>query len=179
MMEASRISLAYVESEDRIRLDCGDGKGRLTLLLTRRITRRLVKGLADLLASSSLAVTRTPADLRREVIVLEHFSAVMAPSPQPAAAGGGEAADPADPADLGQGLVDNVEVQIHPTSFRLVFHAGAGPVASLWPSRAELHKILAALAREARRGDWNIGEEAGWISDAESVVLSPSGRSAS
>ena len=164
MLEVKRISFDYHEVEDRLHLDCGDGQTICRLLLTRRITRRLLSSFAQALVASSPAVSRAPADARREVMVLEHFASLAVPAPpaEPVAAGAAEATS-----DLGQTVVWKVDVTIEPVLFKLTL------------TRGDFHKVLAALDRVAEAADWNIRAEAGWLDGAEALVTSASGRTAS
>ena len=80
MIEVKSINFGYDAVEDRLLLDCIGGDAARTLLLTRRITRRLLHGFANALETSSPAVRRAPAEVRREVIALEHFSSLAVES---------------------------------------------------------------------------------------------------
>jgi hypothetical protein len=177
-MDAKRLTLSYDETEDRIRLDCADGSQAVRLLLTRRITRQLVRGFAETLATSSAVVARAPADMRREALVIEHMSAVMAP-PADTPSGGPQKRPDEGGDRLAEGLVHRVDVEVTPTIFRLLFHSAAGVPVTLSPGRGDFHRLLASLAKLAGQAGWDLGGEADWLDNAESVALSPAGRSAS
>jgi hypothetical protein len=161
MMEATQITISYDEIEDRIFVDTGDGRTRARLILTRRITHRLLGAFIALLERSSLAVTRAPADLRAEVIAFEHLSAISHSEEQDT---------PASPAPLSPAtgapdatVIAKVDVQVAPQSFRLLFHSSEEAVAGLTLSRPNFHKILAALDRFAAAAEWNIRGDAEWL----------------
>ncbi len=176
-MKVKSLTFAYDETEDRILLGCSNDSQSRRLLLTRRITRRLLSAFANVLKTSSRAVKQAPADLRREVIVLEHLASLSAE--QPAAGGTVGAGDPAALADLGQALVWKVDVAVEPVLFTLSFHSTTAPLAALSLNRADFHKVLAALDHCALVAEWDVHAEAGWLGEAENVAASMERRNAS
>ena len=177
MIEVSNITFSYSEAEDRLLLNCAGQSAAQTLLLTRRVTRRLLGGFAEALVRTSPSLVKVPADLRREVIVLEHFSSLateVGSGNQPGPTGEATSAE-----ELGQALVWKVDLEIQPTMFRLAFHSGERPLVTLGLTRRDFHKLLAALDRWALVAEWNIRGDAGWLNDAEAIAVSPGGRSAS
>jgi len=73
LLSPTHLSLSYNIAEDRlIIIATGQNKARLALLLTRRLTERLINGLAALLEKSSVVAARAPAELRGDVVLLEH-----------------------------------------------------------------------------------------------------------
>lgn len=186
------ITFGYDDDADRLFLDCSDPVTALRLWLTRRLTRRLLAAFAGALERSSPAVRKAPADARQEVMAMEHLmslaveqAAPQQPSPD-AAAGDGtgpgvaqtEAASP--PEDRRRAaLVSRIDVEIHPTEFRLLLHSADNPLASVGLNRGEVHKVLAALDHWARVAEWDIAAAAGWLDGAERAAVSVIGRNAS
>jgi hypothetical protein len=159
MMETTSISISYSEGDDRLFLDATGVQGAGRLILTRRITRRLLSAFVKLLEKSSVALTRAPADMRTEVIALEHLSAMQ----QPQEARGPAQSGSALPKAFDPMVVAKVDVQTLPRAFRLVFHSAQEPVASLTLNRQKFHRLLAALDRFATAAEWNIRDGAEWL----------------
>lgn len=159
MMETKSISISYDEADDRLFLDASDANGSGRLILTRRITRRLLSAFVTLLEKSSVALKKAPADLRTEVIALEHLSAVSQAQDVNRSAIPGQSLRKAfDPV-----VIAKVDVQMRPRAFRLVFHSAREPVASLTLSRQKFHRLLAALDQFAAAAEWNIRDGAEWL----------------
>jgi hypothetical protein len=176
MIEARSLQFRYDEVEDRLFLDCFGDESARTLLLTRRITRRLLHVFANALANSSPVLQRVPIEARQEVIALEHFSSLAAAAP-PSASGPAAPAEPLP--NLGQDLVWKVDIQIEPVLFRLVLHSPDAPLASLALTRGDFHKLLAVLDHWAVDAEWNIRGDAGWLNGAQEAAISGAGRNAS
>lgn len=175
MIEVTNIGFGYDENEDRLVVTCADGKQAQPLLVTRRIARRLLQGFANILEVSSPAVSRAPAGLRHEVIALEHFSSLAAvPEGQPGPA------DPGiSPVSLPPTLAIKVDVEVHPTLFRLVIGSVSEPLVTLSLTRGDFHKLLAAFDHWANVAEWNIQGDAGWLNGAQAAVASIGGANAS
>lgn len=157
MIESSRIFVGYDENEDRIFVDFSNAEGRCRLWLTRRITRRLWSAIVDILERSSPTLSKTPADMRQEVIAFEHLSALSRPEP----ADEGKAVKPV--ADHGADLLHKVDINFSRDAFRLVFHAMTEPKAGLTVGRTELHKILALVDQCATAAQWDLGIATEWL----------------
>jgi hypothetical protein len=164
MMEATSISISYSEADDRLFLDTGDAQSAGRLILTRRITRRLLSAFVTLLEKSSAALKRAPADLRTEVIALEHAMSQSQEASRPAQPGR-VLAKSFDPV-----VVAKVDVKVLPRAFRLMFYSAHEPVASLTLSRQKFHRLLAVLDQFATTAEWNIRDGAEWLdATAENV----------
>ena len=161
MIESTRISVGYDETEDRIFLDCSDAGARIRLWLTRRITQRILAAVAELLERSSPTLLKAPADMRQDVIAFEHLSALSAPEAPPATPG--EGADGARISDRGAALLHKVDIETQPYAFRLVFHAADGPKAGLTVIRTDLHKTLALFAQAASVAGWEMAGSGEWL----------------
>jgi len=160
----THISLGYSQSEDRLVLWIGSGEGAPTLHLTRRLTGMLLNGLAGILARSSAMAAQAPADLRDEVVMMEHQGATTAAGPVPA--------DPASlPPPAPPILVQTVNITTHTTSFSLVLRTGEDTeVASLRLSRAELHRVIELLRRQSDVAGWALPVDAGWLAPVSGQV---------
>lgn len=178
--KAQRLQFAYHPGEDRLVLtvDLAGGAAQ-PLLVTRRLAGRLLNGIAALLARSSAAASRAAPELRDDVILLEHQSAVAAPRPD---ASGKPAADPAPdrgnappPQDAPRRaplLLENMEFTIEKARFVVRMNAGGKKVAWLHASRGELHRVLDVMTRLVERADWRIEVKAEWLSaDAEHATI--------
>ena len=163
MIESTRIFVGYDENEDRIFIDFSDAESRCRLWLTRRLTRRLWSAIIDILERSSPTVSKTPADMRKEVIAFEHLSAISRPEP---AAADPSAQPPADKADRGAALLHKVDINFTQEAFRLVFHTAAEARAGLTVGRTELHKILALVDQCATAAEWDLGVATEWLRQA-------------
>ncbi len=161
MFEATSISMSYNEREDRIFVDARGAEGNAHLVLTRRITRGLLGTFATLLEKSSVAVSRAPADMRSDVIAVEHLSALRhAREPQ-------SSLPDANPHLYPPILVDKVDVQVTRTSFRLMFHGSDGPVAGLSLSRSKFHRLVAAIDHLSSSAEWNIRGGIAWLEGSQ------------
>lgn len=173
MLDATTLTVGYDETEDRLLMTCRAAGGEaVTLLLTRRITRRLLAGFAGVLARSSPTLGRTPAELRAEVIVLEHLGALagagaVLPEAGPPGPEAGPAADGGRPAIK---LVTKVDLQTLPDRFLLVFHDAESALVRLAARRPEFHRLLSLLDRHAAAAEWSIRGDAGWLGQTEAVM---------
>ena len=127
---ASQLTFAYSESEDRLTLLARDAAGgAVHVLLTRRLTERLINGLAQLLEQSSPLAQTAPADLRSDIILMEHQDALFGEGR--AQAESVEAAEPATPIPLAH-LVLTIDVVILPSLSRKILsvknYAQAGTI---------------------------------------------------
>jgi hypothetical protein len=165
MMNVTTVAAAYLEQDDRLALDCADGVSRLRLVLTRRITRRLLGACISLLERSSAVLAKAPPDLRSEVIGMEHLSALSQrnePVPAPPTR---------DLDDLGAVLVTQIDLRATADSFILIIQSGTEPVARLASSRPVFHKTLALLDEWATHAEWNIGGRSAWLDAAAAGAL--------
>lgn len=167
------LSFTYDPRADRILLTVMVGSGeeqrRRLLLMTRRLTGRLVDGLAQLLEKTSPVAAQAPAEVRDDIILFEHQDAVTSGGDdQPG--GGREAARTLSPgtnpnagANAAAALLDTVDVTVKPTRFDLTFKAGQDTL-SISVGRAELHRLVEVLSRQAAHAAWNLAPETAWLS---------------
>jgi hypothetical protein len=175
MAGTSTIRMGYIEAEDRLLVEFIDAESKVTLLFTRRVTRRVIRGIAQLLARSSRAMAHAAVEHKTEVLVIEHQSAL-----QSVAAAGANSAAPSDsPVAPGPppDLLGKLDVRTMPRFFRLSFHGCAGVSRVIDVTRPDLHRLLATLHRLARLAGWNIEGEVGWLAEAEAPIIPPAAAS--
>ena len=162
------VKLSFLESEDRLILDLGMAATTETVLLTRRLTRRLITGVARILARQGSLPAHVPACHKTEMLVWEHLSAR-----QPARS------DDADAFPVQSGprppppcpLLSRLDIQIRGEGFHLCFENRAGGSRALIMSRGELHRLLASLRQLARLAAWDLDGEVDWLQEADSPTL--------
>src|SRR5208282_5708161 len=93
MTSVQTIRMGFLDSDDRLLLDFVFKDNIETVLITRRITRRMIVGLAQTLGTSSAIMERVPASHKTDMLIWEHLTALQPES------GGGSAAVP-EPAGL-------------------------------------------------------------------------------
>ena len=165
------IRIGYIEIEDRVLAEFINADRKVTYLITRRMMRRVINGIAQLLARSSRAMARAPIDVKAEVLILEHQSAVQAtaasadsPGPQPAAE------PPGPPPEL----LSKIDIETHQRLFRLTFTSHGATAQKLDLSRSELHRLLASLHKLAHSAAWNLEDEVDWLKEADAPFTPPS-----
>jgi len=169
---ANTVHVRFDAVQDRLVLLCETTAGdTLTLLLTRRITRRLLRAAAETLARSSKTAARSPVGFRTQVMAMEHLGALA--GPKPSTAPPPKADTP--PVESGS-LVDRVEIRPKSEQFDLWLCAGSVPLVRVPARRAELHRLLAALDRCATQAEWDIHTETGWLDQIDAVARQPAGR---
>lgn len=163
-----QVSLGYSAKEDRLVLWLGSGEGARSLFLTRRLCALLINGLAGLLARSSSVAAQAPADMRNDIVLMEHQGAMAAASVRPASP---ESLPPVSATASAPMLVETVNITTTPDNFRLVFRPspeGAGPEVAL--SRSDLHLVLEMLKRQTDLAEWNLPIAPGWLTTASGQV---------
>lgn len=172
---AKSMSFTHSESEDRLVLLVeGEAGARLALMFTRRLTERLMNGLASIIERSSVAANHAPADMRGDVILLEHQGAVSAAT-GPTGSDGSSKADPSGgegmTGEVPARLVTSVTVNTQPENFDFVIRDGEIALARFQVNRTELHRILDILGRQAKAAAWNLRTEAGWLEPGQTSFL--------
>ncbi len=183
----SNIRFQYDAFEDRLRLLCElPGKPTRSLMFTRRLALRLVNGFAKLLERKSWQSLATPTSSQTNSLVHEHFAAVAqleggrasaaeksahTEEVQPA-----PAQDSAQSAEFADVLISHVDVQLNGERFNLTFFNQHEKQLRLKPTRAEMHRMLAALLNLSEKAGWNISVQDTWLSDLEISRLAASGQ---
>jgi len=163
--------MGFLNADDRLLIDFVYRDRIDTMLITRRILRRILHGLAEVLATSSPVVARVPASHKSEMLAWEHISAL-----QPETQGEGaapEAATPQQRQAMPWNLLSKLDIDAHPNAFHLRFEDSAGLLVSMSTTRAELHRLLANLRQLARHAEWDLDTEIGWLIEADAPQLQP------
>lgn len=166
---ASQLTFAYSEPEDRLTLLARDAAGgAVHVLLTRRLTERLINGLAQLLEQSSPLAQTAPADLRSDIILMEHQDALFGKGR--AQAESVEAAEPATPVPLTQ-LVLTIDVEVRPRTFEIGMRAGETALIRLSLDRHSVHRLVEALGQRAEAAGWNLVLGAAWLEPDQTQIV--------
>jgi len=169
MNSVKTLRMGFLNVDDRLLIDFVQAERTETMLVTRRILRRIIIAIADLLARSSPVVARVPASHKSEMLAWEHLSALQ-PEGQ-GGAGGEEGAvqRPAQPWNL----LAKLDINTQPNSFSLRFEDVTGRLVTIAMNRAELHRLLANLRQLARHAEWDIDSEVGWLVEADAPQMHP------
>lgn len=168
-LKVTSVSVLYHSAEDRLALITGlPGGVRISIMMTRRLTSRVVHALAQLLERTSAAARGVPAQAREDVIMFEHQGALAAKKPVTShltedmqkilGIGKGKGARPLSI------LLDTVDVSLTEKLCVLTLKvAGGKPIARIDATRGDLHRFLALLHRRAEEADWNLSTEKNWL----------------
>ncbi len=170
MTSVSTMRMGFLDTEDRLLMDFVYSDHTMSMLGTRRIIRRALQGIAQVLAQSSPVIARVPATHKTEVLVWEHLSALQLDGGH--AGGGGDQAPPGHSTPPWQVLV-KLDINTQPTSFALRFEGRGGAVVDMTMSRPELHRLLASLRQLARHAEWDLDTEIGWLIEADAPQMRP------
>jgi hypothetical protein len=171
-IKATSLTFTFNEAEDRLVVLASNPAGaQIGLLLTRPMTGRLINGLAGILEKSRLTASHAPAEMRDDVVLLDHQGAMSGGSYQQQAMSVPDAdapqADP-QPVQIQTVHIQSIYVSVKPTHFEIVLQDGRfQPVVAVDVGRAELHRVLALLTRKAEEADWDIRIEAKWLESGQ------------
>lgn len=166
-----QLGLRYDRESDRIQLLLADKeRWSLEIQLTRRITRRLLVALVNLLARSNPILRRAPAGVRLEVIVLEHLGALSGHSLTTQSRPPAQVSAPSDFVCARSVVATVINVRALPDSFSLRIGEADKPDAEIKLSRTDLHRLLAVLDRHAEKAEWNLQAETGWLGKTAHVM---------
>lgn len=170
MNSVKTLRMGFLNVDDRLLIDFVHDDHTETMLVTRRILRRMIIAIADVLARSSPVVARVPASHKSEMLAWEHLSAL-----QPEGEGGamGEEAAPQQRPTQPWHLLTKLDINTQPNNFHLRFEDGTGRPVAMSMSRAELHRLLANLRQLARHAEWDIDSEVGWLVEADAPQMHP------
>jgi hypothetical protein len=169
MTSVSTIRMGFLESDDRLLLDFVYPDETMTLLITRRITRRMIQGLAQMLANSNAAMARVPASHKTEMLIWEHLSARQLGEGCDA----GPAAEQPPRKKMPWPLLQKLDVTAQKGGFCLSFQGSDGVLVTLDTNRGELHRLLASLRQLARHAEWGLDTAVGWLVEADSPTMRP------
>jgi hypothetical protein len=169
-----RFTIVFHEAEDRLLVLAADGAGEQQgLVLTRRLTARLINGLAVILERSNVAASTAPDELRSDIVLMEHQGALAGTD---AAAPAGEAqaqaptADPAGTVQINLRLVTSVDIKTNPRDFHMALKTAVGEPVAVVLNRLDLHRLVELLKRQADTAGWNLQIEADWLGDDHSQL---------
>ena len=174
-IKATSLTFSYSEAEDRLVVLASNPTGaKIGLLLTRRLTGRLINGLAGILEKSSVAASHAPAEMRDDVVLLEHQGAISDKGTQEQTKSAPDTDAPPltqQPVQIQTVHIQSIDVSVKPTLFEIVLKDGRlQPIVALDIGRAELHRVLALLTRKAEEADWDIRIEAGWLEPGQTSL---------
>lgn len=169
-LRATSLQFAYSDAEDRILVLAWDGlRNGVHLCLTRRLTHRVVNGLAHLLEQSSPVASVAPADLRDDIILLEHQDALYGESqPSQQQALRTEQTTLEMPAPR---LVSAIDVNITPQTFELLMRDNDSQLVHLSLTRLEVHRIIENLSQRAKAAGWNMSVESAWMEPGQTEIV--------
>ena len=168
-VRAASLRVGYLEAEDRLPLLAADAAGlAVHAALTRRLTERLVNGLAHLLEQSSAVAVQAPAAMRDDIILMEHQTALYG-----AGAPTGEAAEQADepPALPVPQLVTALDISITPANFEIRMRAGETALIHLSLDRLQVHRLVEVLGQRAEAAAWSIPVGAAWMEPGQTKIV--------
>jgi hypothetical protein len=170
-LRAHKLSFSYSEAEDRLVLIMDSREGqRVSVLMTRRLTIRLLNALASLLERSSPMARQAPSPLRDDVVLLEHQGAIQAGARQ-AAVPPASAPEPPPQLLLAPTLLSAVDISTKPSHFSLTFRDARLTLATCDVTRAELHRVVQGLLTKVGETDWNIRVEAAWLGAGQQSMV--------
>lgn len=170
MTAVKTMRMGFLDTEDRLLMDFVYPDQTLSMLVTRRIIRRAIQAIADLLAQSSPVLARVPASHKTDMLVWEHLSALQFEGGE--AGEGGEQAGARHSTPPWQVLV-KLDIKTEPSSFSLRFEGRGGAVVTMAMSRPELHRLLASLRQLARHAEWDLDSGIGWLVEADAPQMRP------
>lgn len=167
--DVSSLKLTYDPIEDRIRATFVLAAGEaIEMWFSRRLTRMLLRHLADLIERTSRSSKRATGADRETVLAFEHEAAVktVARLQQGSARPSTKAANdgrPEAPEPVPQGICTTVDATVRRGICHLTFRAQQGPGLRLKTSRPLAHWLIDVLSRNAATGDWNLGSPTSWL----------------
>lgn len=164
---ATHLKIVFHESEDRLVILASNTTGKQdALMLTRRLTARLINGLAAILEQSNIAASKASDDLRNDIILMEHQVAIAVGQPSSEGVTGqpGKLL-PLETTQLRPRLVSKVNIMTNPLDFHVVLQGAHGAPVGLVVNRVELHRVVEVLKRQAEGAGWNLQIDANWLGD--------------
>lgn len=148
---------------------------KIGLLLTRRMVGRLINGLAGILHKSSLTAIHAPAEMRNDVILLEHQGAISNTGSQHEPVDTDPDKDSQQVAQqsiqIQTVLIQRIDISVKPKLFEIVLKDGKfQPIVAIDIGRIELHRVLDTLTRKAEEADWDIRIEAKWLEPGQTSL---------
>lgn len=167
---AVSLRFAYSEPQDRLTLLAANHQGQgVHVTLTRRLTARIINGLAQLLEQSNALAAAAPVEMRDDIVLMEHQDALYGHGQDPIPVGtdsGAAAPDLPSPR-----LVTAVDVTVTPATFEIRLREGDIALVALSLDRLQVHRLIEALSQQAEGAAWNIGLDAGWLEPGQAQIV--------
>ena len=170
MNAVTTLRTGFLDADDRLLIDFVYPDRIETMLITRRVLRRILHGVAQVLAASSPMLAKVPASHKSEMLAWEHLAALQ---PAEAGQGGSEPEAPQQRRPAPWGLLTKLDITTQPTGFQLRFEDGKGLLVPMSVSRPDLHRLLANLRKLARHAEWDLDTEIGWLVEADAPQMQP------
>ena len=170
MNSVKTLRMGFLNTDDRLLIDFVYADRTDTMQVTRRILRRIIIAIADILARSSPVVARVPASHKSEMLAWEHLSALQ---PEGQSGDASEEAVPQPRPAQPWHLLAKLDINTQPTAFHLRFEDGSGMLVTMSMNRAELHRLLANLRQLARHAEWDLDPQVGWLVEADAPQMQP------
>ena len=166
---ATNLRFAYNETEDRLTVLATDAQSQgVHVALTRRLTDRLINGLAQLLEQTSTVAVKAPAEMRDDIILMEHQDALYGQGQAPTTDPGTGKALPNLPVPR---LVTSIDVSITPTTFEIRVGDAQTPLITLSLDRFHVHRLVEALSQRAEAAGWHIAVNAAWLEPGQTQIV--------
>ncbi len=172
MTAVRTMRMGFVDAEDRLLLDFVYPDRVESMLATRRIVRRVILGIAQIITQSSPVLARVPASQRTDILVWEHLSALQPEAEGSGTQGAGETEEASVRPPPPWPLLTKLDITTLPASFNLRFEA-RDSVVTMAMSRPELHRLLASIRQLARHADWDLDTEVNWLVEADAPQMQP------
>lgn len=173
------LTLVHNEPEDRLVLLVSfESEEKRALLITRALAGRLINALATVLEKSSIAASQAPAEVRGDLVLMEHQKAVTPPVDQtsPQSPRSSEPSKEPIPSRSQHQLssppvlITSVDIATHPTHFDIAVKTGNEIMVRWNTNRVELHRLLALLIRKAEEANWRLPAKAEWLERDRSMA---------
>lgn len=165
-----KVTLAYDEQEDRLRLAMQDANGQLlTLWLTQRLANRLARVLVDRLDSRLLAVASIEGRQADAHATIQGWEQAVAMAQFE------HSAPVRSDVSALQGLIHSIDISERGDTTVLVFRWPADDTATLALEASHLRQWLAILYQDYGRAQWPTAEVwPAWMVDPATAVAQPS-----
>lgn len=167
--DVASLKLTYDPIEDRIRATFILAAGKaIEMWFSRRLTRMLLRQLADLIERTSRSSKRAAGADRETVLAFEHEAAVKTVARLQQGRAGSKAKTagegrPEPRESVPQGICTTVDATVRRGVCHLTFRAQQGQGLRLKTSRPLAHWLIDVLARNAATGEWNLGSPTSWL----------------
>ena len=172
--QGARLSFGYHEIEDRLVMIVADRGGEAkSLLLTRRLTGRIVNALAHVLEKSSPEARNAHSGLRDDIVLLEHHDALHSQKAGASGSASDKGQSKSKPS-IGSGpaqLVHRGRITTRPDGFTFTLMGAKQTLAAMKLSRKDLHRVLETIRRFADQADWDIKIDANWLDPDPSEIV--------